>query len=86
MSTSSSTKTTTATTSIISAPVITVEENKSISTFASTVVPYYGSRAPKQSILETDRVLFQMMDDIQITIQPEFNEKEGLPSYYKAFI
>jgi hypothetical protein len=63
---------------IISAPVIIEQENnKSNSTIASTVVPYYGSRAPKQSIIETDRVLFQMMDDIQITIQPELKQEEG---------
>lgn len=50
---------------VISAPVMMEPENKSTSTFATTVVPYYGSREPKQSIIETDRVIFQMMDDIQ---------------------
>jgi hypothetical protein len=51
--------------------------DNSISTIASTVVPYYGSREPKQSVIETDRVIFQMMDDIQITVQPKLNKQEG---------
>lgn len=55
------------TNAVISSPVMVEAENKSTSTFATTVVPYYGSREPKQSIVETDRVIFQMMDDIQIT-------------------
>lgn len=37
----------------------------------STVIPYYGSRVPKQSIVETDRVIFQMMDDVKNTILKE---------------
>ncbi|KAI8377522.1 uncharacterized protein BYT42DRAFT_645135 [Radiomyces spectabilis] len=30
-----------------------------------TSIPYYGSKAPKQSVKETEEVLFQMMDDLQ---------------------
>ncbi|KAL0141013.1 hypothetical protein V8B55DRAFT_1448245 [Mucor lusitanicus] len=45
--------------------------NSSIST---STIPYYGSREPKQSIKETDRVIFQMMDDIQIN-KTTFKEK-----------
>ncbi|EPB84790.1 hypothetical protein HMPREF1544_08433 [Mucor circinelloides 1006PhL] len=45
--------------------------NTSIST---STIPYYGSREPKQSIKETDRVIFQMMDDIQIS-KTAFKEK-----------
>lgn len=59
---------------VISQPVMIEQENKSTSTFATTVVPYYGSREPKQSIIETDRVIFQMMDDIQIT---QLQKQEG---------
>jgi hypothetical protein len=45
------------------------------STFVSSTVPYYGSREPKQSIIETDRVIFQMMDDIQIKSTSKDTEK-----------
>ncbi|KAL9537102.1 hypothetical protein MBANPS3_012081 [Mucor bainieri] len=45
--------------------------NSSIST---STIPYYGSREPKQSIKETDRVIFQMMDDLQIN-KTSFKEK-----------
>lgn len=55
----------------ISEPMLVVAENKSTSTFATTVVPYYGSRAPKQSVIETDRIILDMMDDIQATIQAQ---------------
>ncbi|GAA5809614.1 hypothetical protein MFLAVUS_003025 [Mucor flavus] len=55
----------------ISEPMLVVAENKSTSTFATTVVPYYGSRAPKQSVVETDRIILDMMDDIQATIQAQ---------------
>lgn len=58
-------------------PGVVREENISSSTIASTIIPYYGSRTPKQSVIETDRVIFRMMDDIQITVQPELNKDEG---------
>ncbi|GAA5801720.1 hypothetical protein HPULCUR_007172 [Helicostylum pulchrum] len=51
--------------------VVVAAENKSTSTFATTVVPYYGSRAPKQSVIETDRIILDMIDDIQATIQAQ---------------
>ncbi|KAI8647188.1 hypothetical protein BD408DRAFT_427927 [Parasitella parasitica] len=53
--------------------------NSSIST---TTIPYYGSREPKQSIKETDRVIFQMMDDIQIN-KTVIKEKAGDVEAYK---
>ncbi|CEP07607.1 hypothetical protein [Parasitella parasitica] len=53
--------------------------NSSIST---TTIPYYGSREPKQSIKETDRVIFQMMDDIQIS-KTTIQEKAGDVEAYK---
>ena len=49
------------------------------SSISTSTIPYYGSREPKQSIKETDRVIFQMMDDIQIsktTIKEKGNEIE----------
>lgn len=39
-------------------------------------VPYYGSREPKQSIIETDRVIFQMMDDMHIKPSTRDLEKQ----------
>lgn len=62
---------------ITTQPGVNKEENISSSTIASTITPYYGSRTPKQSVIETDRVIFQMMDDIQITVQPELKKDEG---------
>jgi hypothetical protein len=48
-----------------------------ISTSSSSTIPYYGSREPKQSNIETDRVIFQMMDDIQIkSMQSNDTEKQ----------
>ncbi|KAI8098240.1 uncharacterized protein B0P05DRAFT_582590 [Gilbertella persicaria] len=38
---------------------------------SSSFVPYYGSREPKQSVVETDRLIFQMMDDILKTTYKE---------------
>ncbi|OBZ81829.1 hypothetical protein A0J61_10123 [Choanephora cucurbitarum] len=38
-------------------------DSKSSST-VSTSVPYYGSREPKQSVIETDKLIFEMMDDM----------------------
>lgn len=49
------------------------------SSISTSTIPYYGSREPKQSIKETDRVIFQMMDDIQIsktTIKEKGNDIE----------
>ncbi|KAI9475400.1 MAG: hypothetical protein EXX96DRAFT_540002 [Benjaminiella poitrasii] len=58
------------------------EQSKKISSVRTTAasissnnVPYYGSREPKLSVAETDRVIFQMMDtmstDKSIIIQEE---------------
>ncbi|KAI9246864.1 hypothetical protein BY458DRAFT_560503 [Sporodiniella umbellata] len=46
-------------------------------TVASTVTPYYGSRVPKPSADETDRVIFQMMDDLK-TVKEESTETDTL--------
>ncbi|KAI7898867.1 uncharacterized protein BX663DRAFT_555415 [Cokeromyces recurvatus] len=44
------------------------DENKKPSSSATTnTIPYYGSRVPKQSVIETDRALFQMMDALSST-------------------
>ncbi|KAI9356339.1 hypothetical protein BD770DRAFT_411264 [Pilaira anomala] len=60
----------------ISEPILIVPETTSISTVASTVVPYYGSRAPKRSVIETDRIIIQMIDDIQKNHLPEKQDWE----------
>lgn len=41
------------------------KESESTLTSGFTPVIYYGSREPKQSVTETDRIIFQMMDDIK---------------------
>lgn len=68
---------------LVSQPVMIEQENRSTSTFATTVVPYYGSREPKQSIVETDRVIFQMIDDIQIS---RLQTQEGIEDKQPFFL
>ncbi|KAI8374853.1 hypothetical protein BD560DRAFT_465931 [Blakeslea trispora] len=50
-------------------------DSKSNSTM-STSVPYYGSREPKQSVTETDRLIFQMIDDMSKMKDCQLKEEE----------
>ncbi|KAI8335663.1 hypothetical protein EDC96DRAFT_548158 [Choanephora cucurbitarum] len=51
-------------------------DSKSSST-VSTSVPYYGSREPKQSVIETDKLIFEMMDDMsKLTKNQSTQEKQ----------
>ncbi|GAN02702.1 hypothetical protein MAM1_0026d02148 [Mucor ambiguus] len=59
---------------IENANTVANNSNTSNSSISTSTIPYYGSREPKQSVKETDRVIFQMMDDIQIS-KTAFKEK-----------